>query len=178
MEKPQGILLFGANGCGKTTLGHALALKLRFWHLDIEEYAFRPSKIPYTDVRPKAEYISLMLSDIKRRGDFVASTVTGDLGEEITALYRLAVRMNAPQELRANRVKQRGIDRFGERVQAGGDMFEQNNAFLEFAATRPLERIDAWAKTLTCPLLTVDGTADITENTEIIAQRFAQVCKM
>ena len=52
MSKPHGIIVFGANGSGKSTLGRELARVLNFAHLDIEDYYFEQSEIPYTKVRP------------------------------------------------------------------------------------------------------------------------------
>ncbi|MDR7855204.1 shikimate kinase [Tissierella sp.] len=48
MSKPHGIIVFGANGSGKSTLGRELANLLNFKYMDIEDYHFYKSKIPYT----------------------------------------------------------------------------------------------------------------------------------
>lgn len=82
MDKPQGIIVFGANGAGKTTLGRELARVLHFFHMDIEDYHFEKSEIPYTVERPREDCINLMLADIKRYGSFVLSACTGDFGGE------------------------------------------------------------------------------------------------
>ena len=51
MNKSQGIIVFGANGSGKTTLGRELALAFNYKHMDIEDYYFEKSDIPYTKAR-------------------------------------------------------------------------------------------------------------------------------
>ena len=48
MNNSHGIIIFGANGSGKTTLGRELANILNFKHMDIEDYHFKKSEIPYT----------------------------------------------------------------------------------------------------------------------------------
>lgn len=68
MNKPHGIIVFGANGSGKSTLGRELANILNFKYMDIEDYYFEKSKIPYTIERSHEECLNLMLADIKRYG--------------------------------------------------------------------------------------------------------------
>jgi adenylate kinase family enzyme len=160
MNSPHGIIVFGANGSGKTTLGRELAHILGFKHIDIEDYCFDESDTPYSKPRPRDVWISLMLADVYKYRLFVASTVSGDLGEDINKLYKLAVHLSAPYELRMERVRKRAYDQFGKRVLPGGDMHEQEQAFFDFVASRSLSLIDDFAKTLTCPVIQADGTAD------------------
>ena len=167
-----GIIVFGANGAGKTTLGRELARRLGFKYMDIEDYYFAPAAIPYTRPRSRDEAIGLLLADIEKHGAFVLSAVTGDFGEEITALYDLAVYLTAPKEVRMRRIEQRGYECFGERVREGGDMCEQELKFCAWAAARDLSKIDQWADSLTCPVLRLDGAKDIAENAEWAAGEY------
>ena len=91
MSKPHGIIIFGANGSGKTMLGSELARILGFKHMDHETYAFAESKTPYTNENSRDEQINLMLADIEKSPGFVISAVIGDFGEEIESLYDLAL---------------------------------------------------------------------------------------
>jgi uridine kinase len=101
-----------------------------------------------------------MLADIEKHRSFVISTCIGDLGDIIPRYYKLAVYIKAPNELRMERVKQRVLDKFGERVLEGGDMYEQWQSHFDFMANRPLSKIDQWAETLNCPIIHIDGTVD------------------
>ena len=172
MNRPHGIIIFGANGSGKTTLGRELARILYFKHIDIEDYAFAESGIPYTNERSKEECIDLMLSDIKKYHTFVISAVTGDFGETIPQFYELAVYISAPKEIRMERIKRREIERFGYRVLEGGDMYEQQQKFHNFVASRPLERIEKWAETIMCPVIRVDGTNSYRKTATDIAAHY------
>lgn len=49
MSKSCGIILLGANGCGKSTLGCELARSLNFAHFDVEEYYFYQTDIPFVN---------------------------------------------------------------------------------------------------------------------------------
>ena len=169
---PIGIVVFGANGCGKTTLGRELARKLNIKHLDIEDYYFEESEIPYSKPRSKDTVIELMLVDIEKCDSFVLSAVTGDYGDKISSMYKLGVFLSVPIDIRLERVKHRSLEQYGERVLAGGDMYEQEQCFLEFVRTRNRSIIDEWLKTLTCPILHLDGTKAISENLQLIIQKY------
>jgi len=175
MSQPHGIVVFGANGSGKTTLGHELARILGYKHIDIEDYAFEESEIPYSKPRTHYEYTSLMLADIKNHRSFVISTVTGDLGDIIPQYYQLAVHLSAPHELRMERIKQRSYARYGERVCEGGDMYISENEFLDYVASRSLTKIERWSETLTCPIISIDGTIDWKINAAWLAQYYKTI---
>ncbi len=175
MSKPHGIIVFGANGSGKTTLGRELARILNFKHMDIEDYHFEKSQIPYTVERSREDCLNLMLADIDNHRSFVISAVTGDFGEKIPLMYDLAVFITAPIETRIKRVEQREYERHGERIREGGDMYEQHMKFVEFAASRSLLKIEQWAETLACPVIHVDGMVDYKQTAADIASRFYPV---
>ena len=61
------------------------------------------------------------------------------------------------------RIRQREYDTFGDRVCKGGDMYEGQQKFHDFVASRSLDFIDIWADTLVCPVIRVDGTKLIAE---------------
>jgi len=163
MNKPQGIIVFGANGSGKSTLGRELARFLKYKYMDIEDYYFEESDIPYTKSRSREDCLILMLADTQRYGSLIISAVTGNLGEEISSKYDLAIHITTPLEIRMKRIEQREYERFGVRFCKGGDMYKGQQKFHDFVASRSLDFIDAWANTLVCPVLTVDGTKPIAE---------------
>lgn len=169
---PEGIMICGANGSGKTTLGRELARVLNYKCMDIEDYYFEKSDIPYTRMRTREECIKQLLSDIYKYNCFVLSAVDGDFGEEITEMYRLAVFLYAPVEIRMARIRQRAYEQYGKRVMPGGDMYEQQQRFMDFARARSLSHINTWLETLKCPVIRLDGTKAILENVNIILGLF------
>lgn len=172
MSKPKGMIVFGANGSGKTTLGRELASILGFKHMDIEDYYFEKSEVPYTKARSREDFLNLMLADIEKYHSFVITTVIGDLGDKIPQMYEFGVYLSAPFELRMKRVKQRSIELYGERVCEGGDMYEQELKFFDYVASRSLSKIDEWSETLTCPIIRIDGTKDWRTNAANIAEQY------
>ncbi len=168
-----GIVVVGANGSGKTTLGRRLAEALHIAHIDIEDVYFKPSPVPYARPRTREEARALLTEKISTCDAFVFSAVNGDFGEALNVRYACVVYLHAPNEVRLTRVKQRAIERFGDRILPGGDMYEQEQAFFEFVATRTMDATDAWLKTLSCPIIDMDGARPIDETVSLIVQRLA-----
>ena len=166
-----GICVCGLNGSGKTTLGAALAEKLGFKHMDVENYYFTRTDNPYASARTREEVEVLLLEDIKQNPCFVFSAVNGNMNQEINSRYDLVVYLEVPQEIRMKRIRQRAFDKFGDRVLPGGDMYEQEEKFFAFAKKRTPEKIESWLDTLLCKVLYLDGTNDIEDNVgRIIAE--------
>ena len=153
---PQGIAIVGLNGSGKTTLGRALAERLGYYRMDVEDYYFPKSDVPYAVARTREEVERMMLADIEKHGDFVLSAVCADFAA-IEKYYSLVVYLEAPKEERMERIRRRSIDRFGERVLPGGDLYESEENFFAFAAKRTPEKIEKWIKTVACPVLRIDS---------------------
>ena len=172
---PKGILIFGANGSGKTTLGRALADRLGMKHIEVEDYAFEEAEIPFSVMRARADCVQRMRADIDRYGDFVLTAVNGDFGEALEKMYRLAVWLTAPANVRLQRIEAREKARFGARVAPGGDMYEQQQRFRDFVCTRSYAHLDAWAETLHCPLLRLDGTDALDDKLDIITAEYRRV---
>lgn len=169
-----GIIICGGNGSGKTTLGRELAKELQYKHMDIEDYYFIDAPIPYSKSRTREEVCDLILQDIKKYNNFIISAVNGNFGDEINLKYTCAAFLDAPLELRLKRIKQRAYDKFGSRVLEGGDMYEQEQRFFNAVEKYWGEKIiktKEWLKTLSCPVIYLDGTKPIEENIEYLRKK-------
>lgn len=161
-----GIIIMGLNGCGKTTVGRELASMLNYRRIDVEDYYFPnngESNVPYSASRTMEEVKRLILSDIKKYKNYVFSSVKCNWGEEITSTFKLAVILSAPLELRLERIKQREIARFGNRVLEGGDMYESQKEFHNIVASRSADEIKKQAELLSCPVLEIDAAMPLKE---------------
>ena len=94
-----GIAIAGGNGSGKTTLGRQLSDMLGYKHMDIEDYYFRDSVIPYADSRTREEVLALLSADIKKYSRFILSSVNCDYGNTINAMYDLNMTLDDVTEL-------------------------------------------------------------------------------
>ncbi|MBR4960653.1 MAG: hypothetical protein IKY52_07140 [Clostridia bacterium] len=185
---PYGILLCGLNGSGKSTLNHVLARTIGYAELDAEDYYFPhqklsrlaaleadgkadiPSdgKLPFTDPVPKDELQRAILADIIKTPKFILSGVKADWDTEILARIAVVFHIITPSEVRAERITDREIRRFGSRVLPGGDMYEGQEQFRRFAAGREESVVTDSFAGLHCPVIPLDGTRPVTENIEKI----------
>ncbi len=165
-----GIIVCGLNGVGKSTLGKVLAEKLHFHFIDSEDLYF-PKTDPYyiyASPRTQEEAETLLLSQIKEHENFVLASVKGDFGETICSYFNYVVLISAPKEIRIKRVKNRSFEKFGERMLVGGDLYEQENGFIDFVKSRSENTVEDWIKSLSCPVIRIDGTLPINENVDFI----------
>ena len=180
----RGIAIMGLNGCGKSTLAHALAKRLGFYEMDVEDYYFPEQKnsrqavleqqydvkceykgeLPYSVPRSAKEVQEMIRNDIEKHPHFVISGVTMNWDEDILSVIDVAFILEIPTEERVKRVQHREEIRFGSCVMSGGDMYEQQKEFREIIGNRSNERVEESANRLHCKKVRLDGTKSIEEN--------------
>lgn len=155
-----GIMVCGLNGSGKSTLGKALAEKLGFHFIDNEDLFFPKTNPNYRYAAPRTREAAerLLAEEVKIHENFVFAAVRGDYGAELLPLYQYVVLIEAPKELRLQRIKNRSFQRFGTRILPGGDLYEMENAFFEMVSTRTEQYVEEWGRSLDCPVIRADGT--------------------
>ena len=175
MNTIRGIAILGMNGSGKSTLAHMLAKETGYLEMDAEDYYFpeqRPSRLsalehndssgsvaaPFSTPRSREEVQAAILTDIRLHPKFILTAVTANWDEEICAYIDIAFLLRAPVGIRMKRIEAREQQRFGERVLPGGDMFESQAQFRDYAAKRDPACAEESAKRLSCPVIFIDGT--------------------
>ncbi|MBQ4090172.1 MAG: AAA family ATPase [Clostridia bacterium] len=183
----KGIVIFGLNGAGKSTLAHALARRLGFREMDVEDYYFpqqRESRmrsmegmgdeshsgIPFAVSRTQEEVQQALIGDMNAAHGFVLACVNLKWDDEIIRRIDLAVRLTAPLDERLARIETRETRRFGDRVLPGGDMYASQAEFRRMVAGRDESTLDANEKRLICPVLRLDGRAPVDENVDRIIE--------
>lgn len=165
-----GIIVCGLNGSGKSTLGKALAQKLQFYFIDNEDLYF-PKTDPdyvYASPRTRGEVEALLFREIKAHENFVFASVKGDYGEAVYPFFRYAVLIDAPKDIRIQRVINRSLQKFGNRMLPGGDLYEREENFFQLVKSRPENTVEEWVKSLECPVIRIDGTKSIEESVDLI----------
>ena len=130
-----GIQICGLNGCGKSTLGKALAEKLDFHFIDNENlyFAREHANEPYTNPKSEEEVERLLINEVIEHPNFIFSAVRGNYGKEIIPMYNYVVVIEAPKEVRSQRVRNRSFQKFGKRMLIGGDLYEREEAFFRMS---------------------------------------------
>lgn len=172
-----GLIVCGLNGCGKSTLGKALAQELGFYFIDNEYLFFDRTNAndPYANPRSREEAEKIFAQKVAEHGEFVFAAVTGNYGKDAHTLYRYAILIETPKEIRIQRVKNRSFQKFGNRMLPGGDLHESEEAFFAFVENRSEDHAEKWVKTLNCPVIRVDGTKSVRENIAYIKQYISKI---
>jgi adenylate kinase family enzyme len=156
--------ILGAAGSGTTTLGAALAARLRCPHHDTDTFFWLPSDPPFTDQRPAAERVAL-LAPLLAAPSWVLSGSLCGWGDVFIPLFERVVFLALPHDARMARLHRREQERYGDMIAPGGAMHEASVAFLAWAARydaagleqRSLRLHEDWLARLPCPVLRLDG---------------------
>ena len=116
-----------------------------------------------------------MAEEVQKHENFVFAAVKGDYGDAVIPLYRATVLVEAPKDIRSQRIRQRSYLKFGERMKPGGDLDESEEAFFRFAEARDEDYVLRWTQTLSCPVIRIDGTKPIEENITYIIQKIRSI---
>lgn len=159
------IHITGASGSGTSTLGRALAEKLACPFFDTDDFFWEKTDPPF-QVRTEVETrLANMRSMLETTDNWVLSGSLDGWGDPLIPLFDVVVFISLDANIRMKRIEQREVDRFGDRVLAGGDMYEIHKAFLGWAAEydsgtlsgRSLKRHEAWLAHLPCPIIRISS---------------------
>ncbi len=159
----QGIIVCGLNGSGKSTIAKALAGKLRYHFIDIEDLYFPKTDLNdiYGFSRSREEVGQLLRKEAAVHENFILAAVKGDYGAEILPFYRCAVLLEVPRAVRLQRIQNRSFLKFGARMLPGGDLYEREKTFFDRAMSKPESDVEDWVCSLDCPVICADGTKPV-----------------
>ncbi len=172
-----GILICGLNGSGKSTVGKALARRIGYRFIDVEDLYFPKddTNYKYSHPRGKEEVISLLNDMISEDRRFVFCAVRGDYGDRFLAALDHIVYIDVPKDERTRRVFNRSYEKFGERMLEDGDLYERENSFLSAAQIRPDDYVESWLDEVNIPIIRIDGTRPVGENAEYLVSVLKQL---
>lgn len=177
MDK-QVVHIYGASGSGTSTMGRFICDKLGFFFMDTDDFYWEAADPPYTAKRTVSDRLALMRKDIAEHDGVVISGSLVDWGDELIPFFTLVVRMETDTAIRIGRLKKRERERFGGRIDPGGDMYEAHQKFIDWAAfydgggldMRSKAKHDQWQKQLRCRQIILDGSLPVEKNFEIVRQ--------
>ena len=174
-----GIMIAGPSGSGKSSLGKIVAEKLGFPYFDVDDYIWKKdTPEPFTQMYSKAEKISRLSGDIEPCEHFVMAGSMSSFHQAFDDQFELMVFLYAGPEIRLQRVHSRAIERFGERILEGGDLYESHRKFLESNrryetdGSPNLNEQKKWIKNLPCAKIELNGTNSLESNAEIIVEKW------
>jgi adenylate kinase family enzyme len=171
MRSLERVHIFGAAGCGSSTLGWALARRLGFQHLDSDDFHWCLTTSPFQRKRPIPERLRLLSEATTSSHQWVLSGSVTGWGDALIPQFDLVVFLYVPTEVRLARLQRREQARFGTALDPGGSMYDQHQAFLRWAAGydpglsggRTLWAEAAWLGYLPCPVMVLIGEDRTTE---------------
>lgn len=172
---PEGILITGLNGCGKSTVCRLLAEKLNYFSMDVEDYYFIKSDTPYSKFHTLEETQMLMERDIEKHKKFVLATVNCNWGEKINSAFKLAVVLKAPLDIRMERINSREYAKFGDRVLKGGDLYESQKKFHDKVSARTDEHIEKQMRYISCHVLELDAALPLDDIVNKIYEAYTKM---
>ena len=172
----QRLHILGASGSGTTTLGRSFADHVQCSHFDIDNYFWIDTDPPFTDQREPTVRQQLLMNDLRAHESWVVSGSLCGWGDVAIALFELVVYLWIPPEIRMERLRQREMERYGERIIPGGDLYEKSQAFLDWAASyddgglemRSRWLHEQWLSTLSCPIVRLEGEQSTAEQIEVL----------
>jgi len=161
--------ILGASGSGTTTLGAALADRLRHPHIDADTLFWLPTDPPFTTKRPKDERQAMLRRLLPVAGQWVFSGSAPEWAKPIEPFYDLVVFLRLDPAVRMERLRRRDAARYGKRIEAGGDMEAASAEFFRWAEAydvagpeqRSLFGHEAWLASLKVPVLRLDSAAPL-----------------
>jgi adenylate kinase family enzyme len=173
------IHIMGASCAGSTTLGTALAEQLRWTLLDTDNYFWHQSEIPFTIRRDPQERNSMMEDDMRKNENAIVSGSVINWGTEWIDKFDLVVFLYIPREIRMERLMQREIKRYGDKLTIDPVIIESHKKFLDWAygyddnttTGRNLKAHKDWLAKLTCPLLEIEGDTKVEERIKLVLDK-------
>ena len=179
-----GIIIIGPSGSGKTTLGKIAARKLGYPYFDVDDYIWKQNTdSPYTQMYTRDEKISRLSNDIAPYEHFVMAGSMSSFHYAFDEMFEMMVLLYVSPDIRIERVHKRAIERFGERVLEGGDMYEAHMRFLndnrryeEDGSTNMREQKE-WMENMSCEKIELDGAAELEKNADIIVNNWNGIAR-
>ena len=177
-----GIIIIGPSGRGKITLGKIAAQKLGYPYFDVDDYIWKQNTdSPYTQMYTRDEKISRLSNDIAPYEHFVMAGSMSSFHYAFDEMFEMMVLLYVSPDIRIERVHKRAIERFGERVLEGGDMYEAHMRFLndnrryEEDGSPNMREQKEWMTNMSCVKIELDGATDLESNADIIVNNWSGI---
>lgn len=127
---------------------------------------------PYTQMYTRDEKISRLSNDIAPYEHFVMAGSMSSFHYAFDEMFEMMVLLYVSPDIRIERIHKRAIERFGERVLEGGDMYEAHMRFLndnrryEEDGSPNMREQKEWMENMSCVKIELDGAAELEKNAD------------
>lgn len=176
------IIIFGGSGSGTTTLAGSLAKRLNYTHLDVDDFYWIKTQVPYQIKIARSQRIVSLKKALSTTENVVVSGSLVSWGEYWENTFDLAVLLRIPQDVRMSRLKKRETERYGDSLKNDPDIKIKSEEFLEWARNydnpsfigRNIGLHLKWAKALTCECIEI-GDLPNEERMDIIIRKMEEL---
>ena len=127
------LLISGGPGSGCTSTAHAVGQRLGLPVFDSDSYFHKPTDPPFQEQYSPEERRTLLASDLSAQPNLILSGSVATWGLDALAPTH-GVFLSVSKTTRLQRLLKRQRCQFGRRIDAGGDMAEEHEAFMLWSA--------------------------------------------
>lgn len=127
------LLISGGPGSGCTSTAEKISEKMGIPLFDSDSFFHIPSDPPFKKQYSPEERRAMLGSALSRESSWIVSGSVATWGL-ISFRPTHGVLLNVPALIRLSRLERRQRDRFGRRIDIGGDMHDEHEAFVGWAA--------------------------------------------
>lgn len=165
------IHITGASGSGTTTIAKAIQEHFGYTHLDTDDFFWEDTDPPFTQKTSLHERRLKLGNAMKAAGKCVISGSLTEWGDVFIPQFDLVLYVSTSTTVRLERLRQRELQSFGDRILPGGDMFDNHQKFIQWAAQydtggpdmRSAGHHKKWLEQIPCPVIFLDGAAPLHE---------------
>ena len=126
------INIFGSSGSGQTTLAKQVAKEFNYKFVDVDDYLWQKTDPPFTKRNSNPVACKLIKEQLKDLKPAVISGSLVGICDELKPKIDFFVYINLDKEIRIKRIMEREKERLGERINPGGDLYNQHQDFLQW----------------------------------------------
>lgn len=127
------ILISGGPGSGCTSTAKLIGAELSLPVFDSDTYFHKPTDPPFQEQYSPAERRQLIVGDLRETSDWILSGSIASWDVDLPSIL-FGVFLDTPKEERLRRLELRERERFGSRIDVGGDLHRENKEFMEWAS--------------------------------------------
>lgn len=127
------ILISGGPGAGSTSSAECIGGEFDLPVFDSDSFFHKPTDPPFQEQYSPDERRQLLSESLSSASSWILSGSIATWGVDLPSV-QFGVFLNVPKEERVRRLTLRERERFGDRIDIGGDLHGENKAFMDWAA--------------------------------------------